>query len=116
MLGKCWTNVERKVQMATTPFNVFESKGKVESILNESLNQFTRDSTGFQQAFNIFYIFNKLNDLFKRLRHLVQQSVESMLKQMLKPFKQAFTLQNYLCGIYRFLRRKCNIRIFIHEL
>ena len=31
-----------------------------------------------------------LNDLFKRPRHLVQQSVERMLKQMLKPFKRAF--------------------------
>ena len=33
-----------------------------------------------------------LNDLFKRPRHLVQQSVERMLKQMLKPqFKRAFS-------------------------
>ena len=30
-----------------------------------------------------------LNDLFKRPRHLAQQSVERMLKQMLKPFKRA---------------------------
>ena len=27
-----------------------------------------------------------LEDLFERTEHLVQQSVESMLKQMLKPF------------------------------
>ena len=27
-------------------------------MLNESLNQFKFDSTGFQQAFDIFYIFN----------------------------------------------------------
>ena len=33
-----------------------------------------------------------LDDLFKRTEHLVQQSVECMLKQMLKLFKRAFTL------------------------
>ena len=33
-----------------------------------------------------------LDDLFKRTEHLVQQSVERMLKQILKPFKRAFTL------------------------
>ena len=32
-----------------------------------------------------------LDDLFKRTEHLVQQSVEYKLKQMLKPFKRAFT-------------------------
>ena len=31
-----------------------------------------------------------LNDVFKLPRHLVQQSVEHMLKQILKPFKPAF--------------------------
>ena len=31
-----------------------------------------------------------LNDVFKRPRHLLQQSVEHMLKQMLKTFKRAF--------------------------
>ena len=31
-----------------------------------------------------------LSDLFKRPRHLIQQSVDRMLKQMLKPFKRAF--------------------------
>ena len=30
-----------------------------------------------------------LDDLFKRTEHLVQQSVECKLKQMLKPFKRA---------------------------
>ena len=35
-----------------------------------------------------------LNDLFKRLRHLVQQSVERMLRQMLRPFKWVFTLSD----------------------
>ena len=65
-------------------------------MLNESLNQFELDWTRFQQAFNIFYTSNnvELNDLFKRLRNLVQQSVERMLKQTLKPFKRAFTLSN----------------------
>ena len=33
-----------------------------------------------------------LDDLFKCPQHLVQQSVENMLNQMLKLFKQAFTL------------------------
>ena len=32
-----------------------------------------------------------LDHLFKRTQHLVQQSVERMLKQMLKPFKRALT-------------------------
>ena len=31
-----------------------------------------------------------LGELFKRPKHLIQQSVERVLKQMLKPFKQAF--------------------------
>ena len=30
-----------------------------------------------------------LDDLFKRIEHLVQQSVECMLKQLLKPLKRA---------------------------
>ena len=48
--------------MALTPFNIFESKGKVESMLNKSLNQFIHvfDSTCFQQVFNIFYTFNNV--------------------------------------------------------
>ena len=36
-----------------------------------------------------------LNDLFKCPQHLVQQSVERMLKQMLKPFKRTFTLARF---------------------
>ena len=43
-----------------------------------------------------------LDDLFKRTKHLVQQSVECKLKQMLKPFKWAlrvlqwkFSLQHH---------------------
>ena len=41
VLGKVWTNVERSVQTASTPFNICESKGNVEAMLNESLNQYT---------------------------------------------------------------------------
>ena len=60
MLGTCWTNVERSVLTASTPFNIFENKANVVWILNESLNQFKFDSTRFQQAFNIFYTFNSV--------------------------------------------------------
>ena len=56
----CSTIVERSVQRASTPFNIFENKGKVESILNEILNRFKFDSTRFQQAFNNFYAFNNV--------------------------------------------------------
>ena len=35
-----------------------------------------------------------LNDLLKRRQHLVQQSVERMLKQMLKPFKRVLIQHN----------------------
>ena len=46
-------------------------------MMNESLDQFKFDSTHFQQAFNIFSVTlsTMLNDLFKRPRHLAQQSV-----------------------------------------
>ena len=87
-------------QTVSTPFNIFKNKENVESMLNESLNQFKSkfNSTRFQQAFNIFYTFNNverpvqtLRPMFKHpARHLVQQSVERMLKQMLKLFKWAF--------------------------
>ena len=43
---------EQSVQTVSMPFNIFESKGKVESMLNESLNQIKFDLTHFQQAFN----------------------------------------------------------------
>jgi len=62
-------------------------------MLNENLNHFKFDSTHFQQAFNFFTFSTMLKALFKRSRHLVQQSVEGMLKQMLKPFRQAFSAQ-----------------------
>ena len=60
-------------------------------MLNESLNRFKLDSTHFQQTSTFFTLSTMLDDLFKRTEHLVQQSVECMLKQMLKPFKRTFT-------------------------
>ena len=46
---------ERSVQTVSTPFNIFKNKENVESMLNESLNQFKFDSTHFQQALDIFF-------------------------------------------------------------
>ena len=40
---------EQGVQTVSTSFNIFKNKGNVESILNESSNQFKFDSTHFQQ-------------------------------------------------------------------
>ena len=51
---------ERSVLMVSTPFNIFKNKGNVEAIWKESLNQFKFDSTHFQQAYNIFYAFNNV--------------------------------------------------------
>ena len=51
---------ERSVQTLPTQFNIFKNKENVESMLNESLNQFKFDSTRLQQAFNIFYTFNNV--------------------------------------------------------
>ena len=53
MLGECRNRLNG-------PFNIFENKGKVGSMLNESLNRFKLDSTSFQQVFNIFYVFNNV--------------------------------------------------------
>ena len=39
---------ERCVQTLPTQFNIFKNKENVESMLNESLNQFKFDSTRFQ--------------------------------------------------------------------
>ena len=87
VLGKCWTNVERRVQTTSTPFSIFENKGNVLWMLNESLNRFKIDSTRFQ---HFFTLSTMLNDLFKRPQHLVQRSVGRMLTyQLLKPFKRA---------------------------
>ena len=53
---------EGSVKAVSTPFNIFKNKENVESVLNESLNQFKFDSTRFQQAFNIFYTFNNVGE------------------------------------------------------
>ena len=45
-----------------------------------------------------------LDDLFKRTEHLIQQSVECKLKQMLKPFKRA--LRYTSTSTLRTLRKK----------
>ena len=50
---------ERSDQTVSTPFNIFKNKENVESMLNESLNQFKFDSTHFQQAFDIFLRFQQ---------------------------------------------------------
>ena len=86
----CSTGAEQSLQTASTPFNIFENKEKVESMLRESLNLFKLDSTSFQH----FLRFQEsvLDDLFKRTEHLAQQSVECMLKQLLKRFKRAFSV------------------------
>ena len=49
---------ERSVQTISTPFNIFKNKENVDSMLNESLNQFKFDSTHFQPVF--FYAFNSV--------------------------------------------------------
>ena len=41
-----------------------------------------------------------LDNLFKRTEHLVQQSVEYMLKQVLKPIKQTLTVKLVKKPIY----------------
>ena len=51
--------------MASMQFNIFKNKGNSELMLNESLNQFKFDSTHFQQAFNIFYAFNNVEQPVK---------------------------------------------------
>ena len=48
---------ERSFQTDSTPFNIFESRGNVDSMLNESVNQFQFDSTRFP---HIFYPFNNV--------------------------------------------------------
>ena len=47
---------KRSVQTVSTPFNILKNKENVESMLNESLNQFNL----IQQAFNNFYAFNNV--------------------------------------------------------
>ena len=65
-LGKCWTNVERSVQTASTPFKIFENKGNVVWMLYESLNRFKFDSHAFNKLSTFFTLSTMLDDLFKR--------------------------------------------------
>ena len=49
------------IYTASMPFgHICKSKGNVESMLNESLNQFKFDSKTFSKSFNIFYTFNNV--------------------------------------------------------
>ena len=48
------------------------------------------------------------DDVFKHTEHLVQQIVENMLKQMLKPFKQAL----YTCASSSHLRPEADNQTF----
>ena len=43
---------ELSVQTVSTPFNIFKNKENIESMLNESLNQFKFDLTHLRPAFN----------------------------------------------------------------
>ena len=51
---------ERSVQTVSTPFHIFKNKENVESMLNESSNQYKFDSTYLRQAVNIFYAFDSV--------------------------------------------------------
>ena len=51
---------ERSVQTVSKPFNIFKKKENLESMLNESLNQFKFDSALFQQAFDIFFTLSTI--------------------------------------------------------
>ena len=83
----CDKSVERSVQMASTTSNIFQK----ETVLNEL----------FQHAFDFFLTLSAtLNDYLKRSRHLVQQNVERMLKQILKPFKQASTNTELVASLH----------------
>ena len=76
---------ERSVQTISTPSNIFKNK---ESMLTESLNKFTFDSTHFQQAFKIFlYAFNNVERPVKTSPTFGSTTV---LKQILKPFKRPY--------------------------
>ena len=77
---------ERSVQTVSTPFNIFKNKGNVESMLNESLNQFKFDSTRFQQGF-ISTVFLGFQQCWLTTCSNVLD-IERMLKQILKPFKR----------------------------
>ena len=93
---------ERSFQTVSTPFNIFNSKENVESMLNESLNQFKIDSTSFQ---NFFTLSTMLNDLFKPAPDIWFNNcaVGRMMKQMLKSFKRTLTLFFFMLLLYHHL-------------
>ena len=62
MLSKFWNRLNG-------PFNIFENKGKVESMSNEILNSI---QYAFNKLSSIFTLSTMLDDLFKRTEHLVQ--------------------------------------------
>ena len=51
---------ERSVQTVSMQCEIFKNKENVASMFNESVNQFKFVSKHFQQAFNIFYVFNNV--------------------------------------------------------
>ena len=92
-LNGYWGNVERSVQHHST-------FSRIKEMLYGCWMKVKTNLILIQHAFNnlstVFTLSAILNDLFKRPRHFVQQSVESMLKQMLKPFKRAFIVLVYI--------------------
>ena len=81
---------ERSVQTVSRSFNIFKNKGNVESMLNDSLNQFKFDSIRFEQAFNISLRFQQCWTTCSNAPDIwFNNCVECMLKQMLKQFKRA---------------------------
>ena len=77
---------ERSVQTVSTPFNIFKNKENVESMLNESLNQFKFDSTRFQQGFILTFFLRFQQCWLTTCSNVLD--IERMLKQILKPFKR----------------------------
>ena len=74
----CSTIAEQSVKMASTPFNICENKGKVESILNESLKM-KLDSTRFHKLSTFFTLSTMLEDLFEVPTHLTFAVVQLLV-------------------------------------
>ena len=91
MFDKCWTECSN----VSTPFNIIENKGKVESILNESLNQIKFDSTW---AFNIFHTFNNTERPGRSNAPDIwfNKVLNAYRKQLLKPFQNGPVLKSAL--------------------
>ena len=76
---------ERSVQTVSAPFSIFKNEGNVESMLNESLNQFKFDSTHFQQAINICLCFQQRWTTRSNAPNIwFNNCGERMLNQMMK--------------------------------